>query len=896
MRWIYKFPLRLRSLFRKSRVEQDLSKELRFHLEKLIEEHAAKGMTPEEARYAALRELGGVEQIKEECRDMRRMNYVENFLQDVRYGLRQLRRSPGFAAVAVLTLALGIGANTAIFSILNALLLRELPVPEPERVVRFSSGSFSYPDYVDFRDQSSAFEGLCGDYEIPVMANLSSSHAPERVMGTLVTGNFFSTLGVKLALGRGFLPGDDRLSDAKSVVILSHRFWRRRFGADQGIVGKTLRLNNVSYTIVGVTSPDFQGVFFGLAPDFWAPMALLPQLAPFEQSVAHPLTNRSEGGFDILGRIKAGTLRSQALAEANVINDRIRKAAGKKEKVPVSLENPARLPGDIGQFAFGVTAVLMVVAGLVLLIACVNVMNLLLARATMRRKEFAIRLAIGASRSRLVRQLVTGNLLLSLPGAILGFLFSVFAMAAISRLQLPLPIPLALNFTPDIRVLLLAAALAVVTTLVFGLAPALQATRPDVAAFLRDGDSSSGSQRGRRLRNGLVLAQVAASVVALVAASLFLHSLKNASSMDLGFDPKNLLVLRLDPKLQGYSNEKSELFFRQLYQQVAELPGVRAASFVTPLPLAIVSSGRQITDPTTRKTVDDVRVHVVGAHYFETMGIPLLRGRTFSHETSPSSSVAVISQAMAKDLFAGQDPVGRTIEGEGFGARGTERRIYEVIGVVGNTKSKTVGEQLSPCLYLLMDQNPYEWAGFSSFVGSGVSLLIRTAGDPSRMADPVLRQVRKLDPDLPVYGIETMEEQVGKALLIAQVAATLLSVFGGLGLTLAGIGLYGVMSYSVSCRRREIAIRMALGASAPGTLRTIAREGVLCVAAGLAVGFGIAALVSRFASSLLYGVSAADPLTFVTVPLVLLSVAGVAVFLPARRATKVDPMVALRYE
>jgi predicted permease len=887
---------RVRMLMRRSKFDSEMDEEMRLHREMKERELVEAGESPEEAHYAAQRKVGNTLLLREESREAWGWNWLEHFLQDVRFGFRTLRKSPGFTAAAVLTLALGIGANTATFSILNTLLLRELPVPHPERVVRFSSGSFSYPDYVDFRNQISSFEGLCADYELPVMANLNSSRPPERVMGTLVTGNFFSTLGVKLALGRGFLPEDDQLSDPKAVVILSHNLWRRRLGADSDIVGKTLRLNNASYTVVGVTSPEFRSVFPGLEPDFWVPMALLPQLAPIEQSLAHPLTNRNEGGIDILGRIKAGTLRSQTLAEVNVINDRIRKADGIKEKVLVSLDNPASLPGDIGKFAFGVTAVLMLVAGLVLLIACVNVMNLLLARATMQRKEFAIRLAIGASRSRLIRQLVTGNLLLSLPGAALGFLFSVYALAVISRLQLPLPIPLALNFRSDIRVLLLTAALAVVTTLFVGWAPAFQATRPDVAAFLRDGDSSSGSQRGRRLRDGLVVSQVAASVVALVAASLFLHSLKNAYSVDLGFDPKNLLVLRLDPKLQGYSNERGELFFQQLHQQVSGLPGVRASSFVTPLPLAIVSSGRQITAPATRKTVDDVRVHVVGARYFETMGIPLLRGHAFSDETSASALAAVISEAMAKNLFADENPVGQTIQGKGLGAKGSEQRIYEVIGVVSDTKSKTVGEQLSPCLYLLMDQNPDEWATFSFFLGSGVSLLVRTAGDPKRMVDPVLSEVHKLDPEVPVYGVETMEEQIGKALFIPKVAATLLGVFGGLGLTLAAIGLYGVMSYSVSCRRREIAIRMALGASAAGTLRTIAREGVLCVAAGLAVGFGVAALVSRLTSSLLYSVSAADPLTFGTVPLALLSVACIAVFLPARRAMRVDPMVALRYE
>lgn len=435
--------------------------------------------------------------------------------------------------------------------------------------------------------------------------------------------------------------------------------------------------------------------------------------------------------------------------------------------------------------------------------------------------------------------------------------------------------------------------LAILTTLVFGLLPAFRATRLDVTTFLKDGDSASGSLRGRRARSALVLVQVALSVVVLVAAGLFLHSLRKASSIDLGFRPENVLVLRVDPSLQGYSDERSIVFLRQLQERISALPGVRAASFVAPLPLSLVGSGRDFTVPGTTKTVN-AEAHLVGAGYFKTMGIPLLRGHDFSPDMGPSPLVAVISQAAAKQLFGAEDPIGQNIQNQGFGTKGPELKTYKVAGVVGDAKSKTVGEALRPCVYLFLEQNAQELGAWSLF--GGLSIVVKTAGNPQRMITPVVRQVERLDPDLPVYGVATMQEQVDKALFLPRVAALLLTVFGILALTLAGVGLYGVMSYAVACRTREIGIRMALGATAMGTIRMLAREGLAVVGIGLVVGFGIAAVVSRFATSFLYGVSSADPATFTVVPLVLLLVGCLAIIVPARRATKVDPVVALRYE
>jgi predicted permease len=544
------------------------------------------------------------------------------------------------------------------------------------------------------------------------------------------------------------------------------------------------------------------------------------------------------------------------------------------------------LPGEIGNMFLGVSSVVMVIAGLVLLIACVNIANLLLARGTMRRREIAIRLAMGAGRGRVIRQLMIGNLILAFLGAAAGLLLALAATKAAARVDLPLPFPVVLNFAPDLRVLLVTAGIAVLTSLMFGLAPSARATRLNVNASLKDGDTASAGFAFRWTRNSLVMVQVAVSVVVLVAAMLFLHSLWNGFSIDLGFRTENLLVVKVDPTAQGYSTERSALFFQQLEERVSNLPGVRSASVVAPLPLGIGSNGSDVSALGTSRTINANR-HLVGPRYFETMGIPLLRGRDFRDVPASSPPVAVINRVMAEHLFPRENPVGQRV---GWGS-GKESTVYQIVGVVGNTKSKTIGEALRPCLYGLAAQNEKDLEGLSPFFG-GVSLVIKTVGKPKALAAIVQQEVERLDPGLPVYGVETMEEQVGKSLVLARLAASFLGVFGFLALTLSAVGLYGLMSYTVAARTREIAIRMALGASAEKTLSMLARQGLSTVGVGLAASLA----VGRLVSSLLYGVGSFDLLTFITVPIVLVFVACLAILVPARRAAKVDPMVALRYE
>jgi predicted permease len=612
-------------------------------------------------------------------------------------------------------------------------------------------------------------------------------------------------------------------------------------------------------------------------------MAALPQLAIVEAQ-AHPFTNPDEQGFWIFGRLKAGVSRQEALAEVNVINDRLHNAAGKRERRPVALATAGVLPGELGKMFLGVSSVVMVIAGLVLLIACVNIANLLLARGTSRRREIAIRLAIGAGRRRVIRQLMTGNLIFAFLGAAAGLLLAWAATKAVARVNLPLELPIVLNLAPDLRVLLVTAGIAVLTSLIFGLAPAARTTRVDANASLKDSDAGSTAFTAQWTRRVLVMVQVAVSVVVLVAAMLFLHSLWNGFSIDLGFRPQNLLVMRLDTTAQGYSRERSALFFRQLEERVSNLPGVRSASVVAPLPLGIDSSGSQVSVPGTSRTVDANR-HVVGPRFFETMGIPIVRGRSFRDIPASSPPVVVINRTLAERLFPNEDAIGQRVRGWD--------KVYEIIGVVGNSKSKTIGEAPPPCLYQLAAQNEADLELFSS---AGISLVVRTAGKPMAAAPSIEREVQRLDPDLPVYGVETMEGQVGKSLVLARLAASFLGVFGFLALTLAAVGLYGLMSYTVAARTREIAIRMALGASTRRTLSMLTRQSLSTVGIGLAAGLAVGLAVGRLVSSLLYGVGDFDPLTFITVPIVLVFVACLAILVPARHAAKVDPMVALRYE
>jgi predicted permease len=591
-------------------------------------------------------------------------------------------------------------------------------------------------------------------------------------------------------------------------------------------------------------------------------------------------------------RLKPGVTRARAALLVNVVKKRLDDAFHKDDKTheKITLQAAGGLIAGSATPAFTLMAVLMIVVGLVLLVACANVANLLLARATGRQKEIAIRLAIGAGRRQLVRQLLIESFFLALAGAAVGFLLAAVAARAISSFKLPLPFPIAFDFNVDWRVALFTLGLSVITALVFGLVPALRASRPDLVGSLKDGPAGFGRASRSRMRNTLVVVQVSLSLVLLTTAGLFLRSLGNASSIDIGFKPANLLIMSVDPKIQNYSHDKTAQFLTQLRDRVSALPGVRSVSFVGIVPLSIGAAENKFgVDPAKGRPAQNViaLVNTIGAGYFQTMGIPLVRGRDFTPQDVTSNlggqPAAIINQTMAAHLFPGQDPIGRTLR--------QDKATYTIIGVVRNSKSRTIGEKPSDAAYLFLNAAPEKATSFF-----GTTILVKTSMDPRVLESSVRQQIAALDPNMAVFNAETMQEHVDKSLLIPRISALLLGIFGAIGLTLAAIGLYGVMSYSVRRRTREIGIRMALGAKRPTVLRMILRQGLILTAIGLAIGLAIALALGRFTASVLYGTSGTDLLTFVVVSVVLVATAAVAVLVPALRAAHVEPTTALRYE
>ncbi|MGD0226428.1 MAG: ABC transporter permease [Terriglobia bacterium] len=814
---------------------------------------------------------------------------METLLQDVRYALRTIKNAPSFAAVIIISIALGIAANATVFSVANGLLWGVLPVKDPGRLVIFAEGeSISYPDFTDYRDQTTqVFEGgVCAHFPL-VPVSLGGRGEPERVWGQLVTGNYFSVVGATPYLGRPILPAEDTVRNRNAVVVLSHALWQRRFGSDRSILDKPVVLNGQRYTVIGVMPPGFYGTEHGMVSEFWVPLAMTGQIMP-DLTQYDPFNKRDNQWLTLNARLKPGVSHAQAVAAVNVVKKRIDDTYRKDEKEhqpPITLGPAGMLIGGSQTPALSLMAVLMVVVGLVLLVACANVANLLLARATGRQREIAVRLAMGAGRRRLVRQLLTESILLSLAGALLGFGLAAIAARAISRFELPLPFPVVFDFNVDLRVLAFTAGLSVLTGVMFGLVPALRATRPDLVAALKNESVVSGRMRAFSLRNTLVVVQVALSLVLLASAGLFLRSLQNASSINIGMKPDNVLLMAVDPKLHAYTREKTRQFIAQLREHVSALPGVRSVSFVDTLPLSIggTSYGFEAANGKGGAPQNvNADVYSVGSGYFATLGIPLRRGRDFSPRTD-DEHVAIINETMAQHIFGNEDPLGRQMIGQ--------KIPYTIIGVASNSKSRTLGEGPKNCVYLFVEAAPEKV--ISIF---GISLAVKTAMNPRSLLLPIRAQIAGLDPDMAVFNTETMQEHVNKSMLLPRISATLLGVFGAVGLTLAIVGLYGVMSYSVRRRTREIGIRMALGANPRGVLGMVLRQGLLLTGVGLAIGLAIALALRRFTASLLYGISGTDLLTFLTVSAVLLAAALAAIVFPAFRAAHVEPTTALHYE
>lgn len=834
---------------------------------------------------------------------------METLWQDVRYGFRVLRASPGFAAVAVLSLALGIGANTSIFSVVNAALLRPLPVTEPDRLVFVFNGTqaspystSSYPDYVDYRDKNDVFSDVLTYSGITVSAR--SDDQTDLLSGSVVSGNFFDALGVRAAMGRTFLPDEDKTPNAQPVAVISHGLWERRFGSDAKVIGQQLTLNGHPFTIVGVTPSEFHGPEVLETNDIYVPLMMQALVRPPRGGFSgdmNPdmLSKRGPRWLRIIGRLKPGVSIEQAQAAMTTM------AAGLEQAYPdTNRETIATLfpvskvdPQAYSQLV-SVAGLLLAVVAIVLLIACANVANLLLARGSGRRKEIAVRLALGASRSRLIRQLLTESVLLSLAGGVGGLLLALWT---IDLLKTATPsdgiFSLALDYSLDGRVLAFTSLLSLATGVFFGLAPALQASRPDLVPALKD-EASAAAQGRRRfsLRNSLVVAQVALSLVLLIGAGLFLRSLNIAQAIDPGFDAGKILNAQLNINLLRYTRTQGQEFYRQVVERVEALPGVESASLARIVPMtgggrtsSLLLEGQQPPDRVRssegtglQDNPNTVNSNVVGLKYFQTMGIPLLRGRDFSAQDTEGALLAVIvNEAFARRHFDGDEVIGKRVS-----FRGAQGPWSEIVGVVRASKYRTLGEAPRPTAYVPLAQN-HE---------TGMALHVRTIGDPASVAGSVRHVVQGIDQNLPVTNLQPMNEVLGGSLFAARMGALLLAIFGLLALLLAAVGLYGVMSYTVSRRTREIGIRMALGAQTGNVLRLVLKEGMMLVAGGVAGGLIVAAAVTRLLASFLYGVSPLDAVTFVGIPLMLGLVALLATYLPARRATKVDPMIALRYE
>ena len=832
---------------------------------------------------------------------------METFWQDLRYGFRVLRASPGFAAVAVLSLALGIGANTSIFSVVNAALLRPLPVTQPERLTFVFNGTTtrpwgtaSYPDYLDYRDKSEVFSDLLTYSSITVSAG--NDDQTEVISGSIVSGNFFDVLGLRTALGRTFTPEEDTTPNTHPVAVISHGLWQRRFGGDPKVIGRQIALGGHSFTVVGVTPAGFNGPEVLENNDIYVPMMMQALVRPPRGGYSgdmNPdlLSRRGSRWLKMIGRLKPGVSFDQAQAAMTTIAAGLEHAYPEENRstiatlFPVNKIDPQGYPQLLS-----VAGLLLAVVGIVLLIACANVANLLLARASARRTEIAVRLAMGASRSRLVRQLLTESLLISLAGGAAGLLLAMWTIDVLKSATPPDGIfSFTLDYRLDFRVLAFTFALSLATGVIFGLAPALQASRPDLVPALKD-EALAAAQGRRRfsLRNALVVMQVALSLVLLIGAGLFLRSLNNAQSIDPGFDADTILDAQLNINLLRYTKAQGQQFYGQVIERIEALPGVESASLSRVVPMSgggrtssLLIQGKQPPDNLdhTESTASSDNSHtvnsnVVGLKYFSTMGIPLLRGRDFGDQDRENAPLAVIvNEAFERRYFAGEDALGKRVS-----FRGDNGPWSEIIGVVSDSKYRTLGESPRPSAYVPLAQN-HE---------TGMTLHVRSSGNPLGIAGSVRREVQSLDPSLAITNLQSLSNVVAASLFAARTGATLLAIFGGLALLLAAIGLYGVMSYAVSRRTREIGIRMALGAGTGIVMRLVLKEGLTLVGGGVAAGLIVAAAATRLLSSFLYGVSPLDATTFAAIPLVLAVVALLATYLPARRAAKVDPMIALR--
>jgi macrolide transport system ATP-binding/permease protein len=823
---------------------------------------------------------------------------LEHLRSDVRYALSWLLRSPAFSVVAISSLALGIGFNTALFSVVDALLLRPLPVERPDRLVDvYTKGgdgdtysTSSYPDFVDFTAQNQVFTGMIG-YS-PAIAALKTGEQSRMAVGEVVTGNYFQLLGVQAVVGRTLLPDDDR-PGAERAIALSHRTWQRDFGGDPSVVGRKVYLRGQPYTVVGVINERYRGMVPMLQPEMWLPVAWVEEVEPagIQEVVPSPgntrLERRGQRWLFVKGRLKEGETVERAGANLQVIMGQLAAAHPKtNEKRPVVAVQGVRLHPQADAMLKPIAAGLMLGVGLVLLVACANVANMLLARASGRQKEIGIRLAIGASRGRLIRQLLTESLVLGLLGAGAGVLLGSALVRVVQSIPLPVPIPIELTLQIDTRVLLFTTVIAMAAGLLAGLAPALKATKPNLSMELK-GDRPSANAAGRRwtLRDGLVAAQTAVTLVLLVAAGLLTRSIIEARQTDIGFRTGGLAVLGTEVGLIGYDEQKAAALYDRVLERVRALPGVESATATIRQPMAI-NYNRNSTFFPERMQPGDSPIPIgatwVADNYFDTLGIPILQGRTFTTADVPGSArVAIVTEAFVRTYWPGEDPIGKR-----FRIRTMDGPEYQVVGVAKDYKVDTVGEKPTPYIHYALSQRR----------ATGEVHMARTSGDPRQLLLAMRREMLALEPNAVFLDSQTMDAQVDLALLPARLAAQTASLVGLVATLLAAIGLYGVIAYAVARRTREIGIRMALGAAPGGVVGMVMKQGLTVAVIGLAAGALLAYPAARAISSGLYGIGALDPAAWLMAIGALLAASVIANYLPARRASLVDPSIALRSE
>ncbi len=894
--WLFTVPLRLKSIFRRRQAELELDEELQFHLEHKIDEGIESGLSPAEARRAALRAMDGLEQRKEEMRDMRRVHGLTDFVDDLRFATRSLSRTPGLTALIVTTLALGIGMTATPFSMVDALIFRPLPVPDPDRVVSLVSTArdnafdfFSYREYLDLRDHTASYDGVIASASIQGVGFSADPGATPRVRGgQMVSGNFFRVLGVEPQIGRGFRDDEDEVPGRDAVIVLGPDFWRQELGADPTVVGRTVRLNGKDFTVIGVAPESFPGLPIFQRPDFYMPLSMAPVFSTNPQK--RFFEDRDDRELAVRARLKPLATLAQARSELAVLGrafEREHPEFNRGRGAAVHTQFEMRTRGDFVEWKFGV--IFSVLALAVLLVACTNVAGLLLSRARTRTREIAIRLAMGAGRFRLVRLLLTESLILALIGGALGIVVGYAGIALMRTFSIPTELPAVVPFRMDSRILLASLAVSLLSAVFCGLAPALQCTRADLVQGLKS--SADVDVDGRRRfwgRNFLVVAQVSMSLMLLTATFLMDRGFRNSLVGGTGFPKDRLLMARFDPRLVQYDTEKTRQFYKLLVERVREAPGVLNAGLTQNPPLGLGDFERLAFVPDGFEMPRDrasftALLDTVDDGFFTTMGIPVLRGRGFrASDTAETPRVAIVNDHFARHYWPDRDAVGQHIRLEN-----STGALVEIVGVAQTVKYQDGGEREIDFAYFPLAQHPV----------ARMVVLLRTSGDPLQWVEAVKNAVRALDANLPISELRTYEDLYRyHAVEGPGVAVRLVGVMGAVGLVLACAGLYGLMAYNVSRRTREIGIRMALGAKGLDILRLVMGKGLVLVGMGTLIGLVMGAGVERLMNSMLFNAGGVDLMAYLIVVPSMVVVTMVATYLPARRASLIAPTQALRYE